>query len=194
MKPFEELHSQWVDGALSGSELEAFEREFTARPEAEPTRDESRQLGLLLRRHVEAPGLTNPDFFCHQVKAQIEADDRRPAPVQKRQAVFPWSLANLGWAAVCCLLVAFAMYQSQVGQAGRTAVAEATPAVESSAIATPEQPRLAENTARSYDATIIKVEAAEPAISATPVYSAKGDVTVLWLDGLEYLPANYSLE
>ena len=34
----------------------------------------------------------------------------------------------------------------------------------------------------------------EPTISATTVYDPRDNVTVLWLDGLDYLPADYVLQ
>ena len=41
-----------------------------------------------------------------------------------------------------------------------------------------------------------RVEAwpADPSISATTVYNPDDNVTVVWLDGLDYIPATYALK
>lgn len=80
MKPFEERLTAWIDDALTGDELAAFERELAAHPEAESLRLEKRvahQLRALLREHLPAavPALgNNADFFNHQLRERLLAE------------------------------------------------------------------------------------------------------------------------
>lgn len=48
-------------------------------------------------------------------------------------------------------------------------------------------------TADAYVAQIIDAKTSDPSISATTVHSQDNQATVLWLDGLEYLPDSYGL-
>jgi hypothetical protein len=109
MKPFEELYTQWIDGQLSGAELEAFERELPSRSEAELDRAQAQGLGRLLREQ-SAPVMQNADFFSHQLLARIEAEQepvKQPAP-KREWSLF--SLPNLAWASACCLLLSGTVY------------------------------------------------------------------------------------
>ncbi len=81
MKPFEERLTAWIDDALTGDELAAFERELAAHPDAESLRLEKRvshQLRVLLREHLPAsvPALgNNADFFNHQLRERLLAQN-----------------------------------------------------------------------------------------------------------------------
>jgi hypothetical protein len=55
----------------------------------------------------------------------------------------------------------------------------------------PSQETVAEG---PYVAEIFTTEPADPSIQARVVYAPEDRVTVIWLDGLEYLPASYQLE
>ena len=165
MKTFEERFTAWVDGQLSGDALAAFEKELAAHPEAAEDRAAARKLGDLLRSQAAAPALSNPDFFNLQLQRRIEAETPRPRvePVRGGGAFF-WSISRLIWAGAACLGMAALLY---------TALIPAPHAPESS----------------TYFAQVVEAWPSDPSITATTVYDPKDNVTVLWLDGLDYMPS-----
>ena len=166
MKPFEEQFTAWVDDKLEGAELAEFEKELAARPEAVAEKEEAQRLRDFLRAHPTAPRLSNPDFFNHQLMQQIAAD--LPRPVEKKQRTF--SLLNqLAWAGAFCLAIAFSLY--------KTTIPHTVPSSPDS----------------KYFAQVVEAWPSDPSISATTVYNAQDNVTVVWLDGLEYIPASIAL-
>lgn len=166
MKPFEEQFTAWVDNKLTGAELEEFEKQLAKHPEAASEKDEALRLGEFLRTHPTAPRLTNPDFFNHQLMQRIAAETPRVA--EERRTSF-WSVSRLAWSGAFCLALAFALYKSIV----------TTPA-----------PQEADPT---YFAQVVETWPSDPGISATTVYSPEDNVTVVWLDGLDYIPSSLAL-
>jgi anti-sigma factor RsiW len=162
MKAFEEQFTAWVDGKLTGEELAAFERELASRPEALADRASAQKLGGLLRR-VEAPKLTNPDFFNLQLLQRIGGSGAARAP-------WFWSLSRLAMAGAACLLVAFVLFRTMI------------PVGSSPEAGSP------------YFAQVIESWPADESISATTVYTPEDNVTVLWLDGLDRVPAEYAIQ
>lgn len=198
MKPFEERHALWIDGQLSGRELEAFERELASRAEAELDRGAVQGLGRLLREH-SAPVMPNAEFFSHQLLARIGVEQ---VPAKAKPAEREWSffsLPNLAWASACCLLLSTAVYfatfapsrQQPPGFAATGQPGEANLPI--TAVHVASATHQAAGSAAVYDASIIKATTEEPGVSAS-VYSQAENVTVLWLDGLDYLPASYTLQ
>jgi anti-sigma factor RsiW len=183
MKTFEERYTAWIDGRLAGAELEAFERELAKHPEAEADRHSARQLGDLLRRYA-APALANADFFSRQLASRIEAENRRPVP----RRGFAWALPHLGWAGACCLLLSFALYKTLVSPAP---VREKQPAF-AEAVSAPTPEPIAQETGSSVQ--ILDADSGDPGVSVSRVESGDDKTAVLWVDGLEYLPADYRLE
>ncbi len=167
MKPFEEQFTAWVDGQLSGDELAEFEKQLAEHPEAAVEKDEALKLGEFLRSHPTAPGLGNADFFNHQLMQRIAAET--PRPVEKQRVSF-WSLPRLALAGAFCLAVALALY--------KTTIPTGAPL--------DEGPK--------YFAQVVEAWPADPTISATTVYNPDDNVTVVWLDGLDYIPATYALK
>ena len=120
MKTFEERYTAWIDGQLEGSALTAFEQELARRSaagEAEADRSDALRLRHLLRDHLEAPTLNNPDFFSHQLRERINAERasgvrRADGPAARKGifALFPWSLARVAGLGAACLFVAGALY------------------------------------------------------------------------------------
>jgi hypothetical protein len=45
-----------------------------------------------------------------------------------------------------------------------------------------------------YFATVVDSRTFDPGISANTVYDPRDNITVLWIDGLDYLPADYALQ
>src|SRR5690349_7817489 len=105
MKTFEERYTAWIDGQLSGPELERFEAELGAAPEAEADRAGAQRLGDFLRRHSGTPKLANADFFTHQIMHRI-ASEAAEAPAPARRRWWQGSLRQLAWAGAASLLVA----------------------------------------------------------------------------------------
>lgn len=182
MKTFEERYTAWIDGRLEGADLHAFEQELADRPDAEADRRDAHRLGDLLRRHASAPALTHADFFSAQLAEKIAFDERRAAPPARRFG-FSWLLPHLAWGGVCCLLLSFVVYREWVAPSQRTVSARSR-----------STPVGGEIISASYNAHVLQSQPGDPGIYATPVHSKKDGVTVLWLDGLDYLPASYQLQ
>ncbi len=168
MKTFEERFTAWVDGQLTGPDLAAFEKELAAHPEAVTERADAQKIGDLLRAQ-SAPPLGNADFFNHQLMQRIAAETPRAAEPVKARAWF-WSLPRLALAGAACLVVAGGLFKTLI------------PA----AVAPGEKSK--------YYAQIVEAWPADPSISATTVYNPDDNVTVVWLDGLDYIPASYALK
>ena len=169
MKPFEEQFTAWADGKLSGPELAAFEKELERHPEAAADKSAVQKLGRLLRENGNAPKLTNADFFNLQIQQRIAADRPRERAREKTSGWF-WSLPRLLIAGATCLLIAGVMFKTLI-PTGST-VSETDP----------------------YFAQVVESWTSEPGVSANTVYNPKDNVTVLWLDGLDYIPASYELK
>ena len=168
MKPFEEQFTAWVDGELSGEDLAEFEKQLASRPEAAAEKEDALRLGEFLRAHPVAPRLSNPDFFNHQLMQRIAAET--PRPVEKTRSVGFWSLSRLAWAGAFCLAVAFGLYETTVPKPG------------------------ASPTDSKYFAQVVEAWPSDPGITATTVYNPDDNVTVVWLDGLDYIPASIALK
>jgi len=167
MKPFEEQFTAWVDGKLTGAELEEFEKQLAEHPEAMEEKEAAQKLGRLLRQHPTVSRIPNPDFFNHQLMQRIAAD--MPAkPVEKKRS-FVFSIPGLAWAGAFCLLVAFVLFQTTI-PGGERHIDKST-----------------------YFAQVVENWPANPNVSASTVYDPTDNVTVVWLDGLDYIPATYAL-
>jgi anti-sigma factor RsiW len=169
MKAFEEKFTAWADGKLTGDELADFERELSRHPDAPADKAAAQKLRTLLRAHSAAPRLGNADFFNLQVMQRVEAELPKPkAGGGAKRAGWFTPLSRLVWAGAACLLIAFALFKAwiPVGQAPKS----------------------------DYFAQVIETWPADDSISATTLYNPEDDVTVLWLDGLDYIPASHKLQ
>lgn len=175
MKPFEERYTAWIDGRLTGDELAEFERTLPDRTAADADRAQARRCGEFLRRHAEAPALSNADFFSHQLMERLAAEERPAAVAPKRARFFTWP--GLVWA--CAFSAVTLMGGYYAGQNDRFH-------------RVPISTSLAETVPTHYEASIINPTSDDPAVS-TSVYSDADGMKVLWLDGLDYLPASYEL-
>ncbi len=171
MKTFEERYTAWIDGLLTGPELEAFEKELDDWQAAEADKLDAQRLGELLRTHGAAPALPNPDFFNHQVMARITAEEATPAPrTNGGRWLFSWPILRLASAGAFVAVLGWVLAKT---------IQQEVPSVS-------HQP--------AYYAQIIETQTADPNISATVLHSEQDNVTVLWLDGMDYLPASYDLQ
>jgi hypothetical protein len=165
MKTFEEKFTAWVDGNLKGEELAAFEVELAQVKDAELDKLAAHQLGDLFREHGRAPELQNADFFNHQLMQQIEAD--QPKPVAKpERARFSWSLPRIALAGAFSLALAVGLYFSLI----------------------PQQPLHNPQVAQVPSMQILNTHGGTPEITASAFHTDKDNVTVLWIDGLKYVP------
>jgi anti-sigma factor RsiW len=166
MKTFEERFTAWVDGQLHGDALVAFEKELESHPEAAGERAAAVKIGALLRTHATAPALSNADFFNLQLQQRIEAEMPRPRHVRPESgAAGFWSFSRLIWTGAACLVIAGVLFRTT--------------------IPTTEAP-----VPSNYFAQVVEAWPSDPSISATTVYNPQDNVTVLWLDGLDYMPGD----
>ena len=170
MKPFEEQFTAWVDGRLSGDDLAEFEKELAQHPDAAAEKAAAQKLTKLLREHPTAPSLTNGEFFNLQIQQQLKTSEA-PARGVGKPAGWSWSLPRLILAGAACLLVAGLLFKTLIPTGDRPAALDASP----------------------YFAQVIEVWPSEPGIWANTVYNPEQNVTVVWLDGLDYIPASYEL-
>src|SRR5687767_12135339 len=110
MKTFEEKYTAWVDQRLPEEERATFEKELADLARAEHDRADAQRLGSLLRTHASAPGLTNPDFFNHQIRHRIQV--AKSAPGASPQTWWHWSVPRLITAAAMALLTAFVLFKT----------------------------------------------------------------------------------
>lgn len=181
MKTFEELFTAWTDGRLEGAELAAFEKELTNNhPEAAAERDQAHRLGDLLRRHSPPPALRNEDFFVHQILQRIDDEERAELRTQERlgsgerdgrgaesvQILLFLRRFALAGLAVCLLLAGLGiLLQPQPGRPRRVLAS----------------------------ANVLSSRTMTTAVSAVPVKAGSGQVTVLWLNGLDWIPTDRQL-
>lgn len=166
MKPsdFEENFTAWLDGQLDPEKTAAFEEELRARgfdPAAE--RAAAERTHALLTRHSTPPEMGNVDFFQHQLLHRIEQAERETR--EPRVARSWWTFPRLAWAGAFCLLMAGLLFKTLI-------------------------PTHSEAAGSDYFATIVDARTYEPTISVDTVYDSSNNVTVLWLDGLDYMPTD----
>lgn len=211
MKTFEERYTEWIDGELRGAALVAFEEELERRAQAGEAQAEkvgAASLRALLRDHLQAPELSNTEFFNHQLRERIEREGggQRRTPAPRSAAGTPWwSLARfIVPAGAAAAFVAVALYYgSRPGQpaGARPAVAAVVHRVPDPAAApsvpAPMTPRPAGGPVEMVLNDVpgspdLEAQTLDLSTSATALQykgAAKDqNVQVLWLNGLEYQP------
>ena len=168
MKTFEEKWTAWIDNQLTGRELEEFLVSLPDKAAAEAEKRSAKQLGSFLRE--QAVTLSNADFFSHQLRERLNREND-PAR-SERDAVQTgwWTIRRLLWGGITSLAV-FALCTVVV-------LREKTPSTQSQYL------------------TEILTYRADPTVSPNAtisMFQKKEDhVTVLWVDGLQSLPAEYA--
>ncbi len=171
MKTFEEKWTAWLDGQLTGKELEEFEASLPDRAAAEQEKQEAQKLSVLLKTQVAAPVMTNVDFFHHQLRTQIERESR-PAtqPAARETRASWWTIGRLAWSGAASLALAaviafFVMRDDNIG--GQS----------------------------TYTQNVLNARIG-PEVSpyaTISMFETKEDkVTVLWVEGLQSLPSEYA--
>jgi len=136
-------------------------------------RASSEKLHRLLHENSAAPEMKHADFFNRQLMYRIEQEQRAEARPEAEPAGF-WrlfALPKLAWAGLACLLIAGVMYKTLIPTSGPSPLEQST-----------------------YFATVVDSRTFDPTISANTVYDPRDNITVLWIDGLDYLPADYALQ
>lgn len=186
MKTFEEKFVAWQDGTLENSERESFENELAVRLDSgtDPAKDLLgwQRVRDMLRADADASlnpsaTLSNPDFFSHQIRAQIDrepsASAGRSVSSQQRAPVSFWfGLPKFAWAGVVLLAAGFVLSGLLIPRGQKAATAQM------------------EN---AEPALIVETRTFGDGIVATEFKMESAPITVLWLDGLEYLPPDRQL-
>ena len=171
MKTFEEKWTAWLDGKLTGKELAQFEDSLGDKAVAETERLEAKKLGALLKQELGADVLSNADFFSHQIQEAIQREEVAGSTRLRRgyggQAW--WSIPRLAWAGATSLAIfivcAFIVMQED---------------------AQPPSDYLTQIVTAKLDPT------ANPYATTSVLEAKKDRVTVLWVEGLQSLPADYA--
>ncbi len=163
MKAFEEKFTAWMDGQLAGRELEEFERELQRREGGLAAAEKERTVFKSLSAALKRHA-SAPELEFPEVFNQQILD--RMESVRERRTV-PWRLRWLVWAGVGCLAVAAGLYQTLI-----------------------PKPHPVQG---SYWAEVKSVRVADPSLWAEPVSTSGEEVTLIWIDGLDYLPESYAL-
>lgn len=167
MKTFEEKWTAWLDGQLSGRELVEFESSLPDLAAAETEKREAHKLGAFLKKELGAQALRNEEFFGHQLRERIarETEDRhRPTSTW-------WTVPRLVWSggtalALFVITTFVLMSQHNPGE-------------------------------QSEYLTHILNSRVDPAVNPNATVSIfesknRDNVTVLWTEGLQSLPADYA--
>jgi len=169
MKTFEEKWTAWLDDQLAGEELAAFEASLPDRAAAEAEKRDAKKLGAFLKKELGASLLTNEDFFSHQLKERIAREDGNHDKASRPRSTW-WTVPRLVWsgAAALAMFVVFAV----------VVVRNEAPEEQSDYQTKLLNARL--------DTTV------NPYATVTPFESNDEQVTVLWTEGLQSLPADYA--
>jgi len=163
MKSLEERYNAWIDGELPEAEAARLEAELGGDPAAlRAERQSIRHLGGLLREHLEAPALANAGFFNHQLMQRIAAQTPAPAPARPFWQRVGWRLAL------------------------STALGGAVAAL--ALVALTRETTLPDT--QPYQAHLMETEPGEPGISAVAIQAGDEKLAVVWIDGLDYVPAD----
>ncbi|MEO8439687.1 MAG: hypothetical protein ABI540_05635 [Spartobacteria bacterium] len=171
MKTFEEKWTAWVDDELDDAERAEFEASLDDRAVAEAEKLQARRLGALLKEQLQPRPFANEEFFHHQLRGRIAAETKAAEPCRRPQERESWwTIRRLLWTgttslAIFAVCTFFVMRQEPA----------------------PDQSQ--------YLTQILKAKV-DPDVSpyaTVSIFQTKQDrVTVLWVDGLKTLPAEYA--
>jgi len=173
MKTFEEKWTAWVDGELRGRELAEFEASLPDKTAAEAERTAVKKLGVLLRRELGAPALSNEEFFSHQLRERIARENagqtRRFGAETARG--FDWlPVRRLLWAGSVSIAIFLAL--------AVFIMRDKNPSGQSQYLT------------QILNARVDPVVSPNATISMFQTKDQR--VTVLWTEGLQSLPADYA--
>ena len=171
MKTFEENWTAWLDGELRGKELAEFEASLPDRSAAEAEKIEAQKLSALLKQQLSTRAMGNEEFFNHQLRGRIEAETLgEPTARESARPRFSWTIGRLVWtgATALALFVVCTFFVMRTHE----------PADQS-----------------QYLSQILnaRVDPGMSPYATVSMFQTKEDkVTVLWVDGLQSLPAEFA--
>jgi hypothetical protein len=171
MKTFEEKWTAWLDGELCGKELAEFEASLPDRAAAETEKIEAQKLGAFLKQQLSARAMGNEEFFNHQLRGRIEAEGaKESARGESERPRFSWTIGRLVWTGATALaLFVVCTFFVMRGK---------------------EPPDQSQYLSQILNARVDPVVSPYATVS---MFQAKEDkVTVLWVDGLQSLPAEFA--
>lgn len=171
MKTFEEKWTAWLDDELSGNELVEFEASLPDKAAAEAEKHDAHKLGAFLKEQLQGRAMGNEEFFHHQLRERIVADERATSAPEKTGAKPAlWPIGRLVWVGATSLAIFY--------------------------VCTFFVLREKSPTDQSQYLTEILNARVDPALSPNAtisMFESKEDrVTVLWVDGLQSLPVEYA--
>ena len=171
MKTFEEKWTAWLDGELREKELVEFETSLPDRVAAEAEKLEAQKLGALLKKQLSARAMGNEDFFNHQLRGRIEGDNAKESIAgESRRPGFSWTIGRLVWTGATALAL-FAVCTFFV-------------------MRSKEPPDQSQYLSQILNA---RVDPGMSPYATVSMFQTKEEkVTVLWVDGLQSLPAEYA--
>jgi hypothetical protein len=170
MKTFEEKWTAWLDDRLSAQENAEFEASLPDKAAAHAEKKAAHQLGLLLKRELVAPALTNEEFFSHQLRERIAREEAGLSGAGSERISTWWTIRRLFWtgATSMALFLICAVF----------VLRDKNPTEQS-----------------QYLSQILNARV-DPVVSpnaTVSMFESKEDrVTVLWTEGLKSLPSDYA--
>jgi len=170
MKTFEEKWTAWLDGRLSDRELAEFEASLPDKAAAEAEKTDVKKLGALLKRELGAQALLNEEFFNHQIREKIARESTGESRKREVEVSPWWTIRRLLWTGTASLAVFLVM--------AIFVMRDKNPAEQSQYLT------------QILNARVDPVVSPNATIS---MFETKEDqVTVLWTEGLQSLPADYA--
>ncbi len=107
MKTFEENWTAWLDGQLTGPELQAFEASLPDKAAADAEKAHAKKLRDLLKRELGAQLLTNEEFFNHQLRERIARENGEASRTVGRRARASgwWTIPRMLWTGTLSLAI-----------------------------------------------------------------------------------------
>lgn len=172
MKTFEEKWTAWIDGQLTGKELVEFEASLPDRTAAEAEKRDALKLRTFLKQQLAAtPAMGNEEFFSHQLREAIARDQRAgESSTQSAPRASWWNIGRLVWAGAGSLAI-FAICTFFV-------------------IRNDSKPDQSQYLSQILNARVDPV--VNPNATITAFESKEDKATVVWIEGLQALPAEYA--
>lgn len=172
MKTFEENWTAWIDGELAGKELAEFEASLPDRAAAEAEKQDALKLRTFLKQQLGvSPAMGNEEFFHHQLREAIARDERAAEPSARTTARNSWwNIGRLVWAGAGSLAI-FALCTFFV-------------------VRNDSKPDQSQYLSQILNARVDP--SVSPNATITAFESKEDKATVLWVEGLQALPAEYA--
>jgi hypothetical protein len=173
MKTFEEKWTAWIDGELSEAERLEFEGSLEDRVAAEAEKLQSHKLGAFLKEQLRPAPMNNAEFFNHQLLARIESETNKSTPdsgpIREIRESW-WTIRRLLWTGATSLAVFMVCALFVIRER--------------------PEPDPSQYLSQILNAKVDQTVSPNATVS---IFQTKQDgVTVLWVDGLKSLPADYA--